>query len=135
MILRSSPIGKVRGAGYPALGVDGVSALYGWLRAAVSKAGRGLLMSKRSESNFATHRRIWIIRSCLGFASLPALIATALAEPVTFRGIPMGVRLADFRKTPFPDESKHPKTRIMCSGDKGLALQYRVCGRTKHWIV
>jgi hypothetical protein len=58
---------------------------------------------------------------CLAFSLVLGLCTAAPAEPVTFRGIPMGVALADFRKMPFPDEAKHPKTRIMCSGDKGLA--------------
>lgn len=49
------------------------------------------------------------------FLSLPNV---ALAEPFAFRGILLGISLADFRKTQFPDEAKYPKSRVICSGDK-----------------
>jgi hypothetical protein len=55
----------------------------------------------------------------LKFVALFFLGSAASAEPFSFRGIPLGTTVADFRKTPFPD-TKYPNTRILCSGDKEL---------------
>lgn len=55
----------------------------------------------------------------LKFTALLLLTATAAqAEPLTFRGIPLGATLAEFRKMPFPDEAKYPKSRPICTGDR-----------------
>ena len=44
----------------------------------------------------------------------------SLSEPYTFRGIPLGITLAEFRKLPFPDANRSPKARTLCTGDSGI---------------
>jgi hypothetical protein len=77
----------------------------------------------------STNLKKYSFARCVSLAAISAVIlkfaafclfgSAASAEPFSFRGVPLGTTLADFRKIPFPD-AKYPNTRVLCSGDKEL---------------
>jgi hypothetical protein len=49
---------------------------------------------------------------------MASLSIVGAQEAFRFRGIPLGITLADFRKMTYPDRDQHPDVRLICRGDR-----------------
>lgn len=56
------------------------------------------------------------LKAFLAALVLSISIVQVLAEPFAFRGVPLGITVAEFKKAQFPDP-KYPNSKVLCTGD------------------